>query len=209
MVTVCKIKNKLISILEKHFNLYYEKCLQRRLKNDDFSIICSNCIGGIISNRLNKQFLSPTVNMWIRQDDFLKFVCNLKEYISKEIVFIESTYEYPVGKLDDITLYFNHSLNAKEAKKDWDRRKNRINYDNLFIIMYDRDGITKTDIRKLESVACKNKIVLSDKEYGNLDYVLAIKKSGRPYGEQYLDKDWLGRRTFEKKFDFVKWLNLE
>ena len=51
--------------------------LRKRLKNDNFSIICSNCIGGTIYNRLGKQFLSPTINLWFYQKDFLKFIQNI------------------------------------------------------------------------------------------------------------------------------------
>lgn len=197
----CKIE-------KKHINRYELK-LRKRLKNDNFSIICPNCIGGIIYHRLGKKLLSPTINLWLHQDDFLKFVMNLKEYISKDLIFIESKYNYPVAMLGDIKIYFNHAKTEKEAKFDWDRRKKRINYENIFIIMYDKDGISKEDIRKLEKVNCKNKIVLSDKEYPDIDYVIKIEPNNRINGEQYLDKDIWGKRTFEKYFDFVKWLNCE
>lgn len=81
--------------------------------------------------------------MWLHQDDFLKFVLNLKEYISKDLIFVEREYDDPVGLLDDIRIYFNYSKTEEEARLNWDKRKKRINYDNLFIIMYDRDEITK------------------------------------------------------------------
>lgn len=94
------------------------------------------------------------------------------------------------------------------TRSNWEKRKNRINYDNLFIIMYDRDGIAEEDIRKLETVKCKNKIVLSDKKHDDIDYVIEMNKNDVQFGEQCLDKDWLGRRTFEKQFNLVQWLNV-
>ena len=202
-----KVYYKVLYLLKKNYNIVYERELRKKLKNQDFSIICSNCIGGIIYHRLGKEFLSPTINLWLHQDDFLKFVLNLKEYISKDLIFVESEYDYPVGILDDIRIYFNHSKTEEEAKLNWDKRKKRINYDNLFIIMYDRDEITKEDIKKLENVDCKNKIVLSDKEYPDIEYVLTIQPNNKVNGQQYLDKDILDKATFEKYFDFVKWLN--
>lgn len=54
-----------------------------------------------------------------------------------------------------------------------------------------------------------NKIVLSDKEYPDIDYVLTIQPNNKVNGQQYLDKDILDKRTFEKHFDFIKWLNCE
>ena len=186
------------------------KKLRKKLKNDNFSIICSNCIGGIIYNRLGKKFLSPTINLWIRQNDFLKFVLDLKGYISKDLVFIESEYDYPVALLGDIKIHFNHYKTEEDARLNWDKRKNRINYDNLFIIMNNRDNITENDILKLNNVKCKNKIVLANKDYKNIDYVIKIKPNlDKTNGQVFLDKDILGKRTFEKYFDFVKFLNCE
>ena len=72
--------------------------------------------------------------------------------------------------------------------------------------MYDI-GLEKEDILSLQNVKCKNKIVLSSNKYDDIPYVLTIKPTDKFNGKQYLDKDYFGRRTFEKKFDFVKWLN--
>lgn len=112
-----------------------------------------------------------------------------------------------MAKIKDITLHFNHAKTEEEARYNWERRKQRINYDNLFIIMYDKGNITESDIRRLEKINCKNKVVFSTKEYTDIKYVVTIKPTNRVNGEAYLDEDWLGRRTFEKKWDFVKWLN--
>lgn len=204
---ISKLVNKIQYVVQKIFNFFYERKLQKRLKNDNFTILCSNCIGGVIYHRLNKKFLSPTINLWMHQPDFLKFVMNLDKYIPQKLEFIKTDYKYPVGRLGDIRIYFNHSKSEAEARENWDRRKERIHYDNLYIIMYDRDGITKDDILSLNQVTCKNKIVFSEKEYKDIDYVMTIKPTSKLFGEQYLDKDWLGMRSFEKHFDFVNWLN--
>lgn len=204
---IMKLVSRIQPYVQKVFNYFYEKNLQRRIKNDGFTILCSNCMGGVIYHRLNKQFLSPTINLWMHQSDFLKFVKNLEGYIEKELEFVKTEYDYPVGKLGDIKIYFNHSKTQSEARANWNRRKERIQYDNLYIIMYDRDGITKDDILSLNDVVCKNKIVFSDKQYKDIDYVMTIKPTSKLLGNQYLDKNWLGIRSFEKHFDFVSWLN--
>ena len=204
---IMKLVDRIQWSVQKAFNYFYEKNLQRQLKNDNFTILCSNCVGGVIYHRLNKRFLSPTINLWMHQLDFLKFVKNLEGYIAKDLEFVKTNYDYPVGKLGDIKIYFNHSKTEAEARENWNRRKGRIQYDNLYIIMYDRDGVTKDDILSLNNVVCINKIVFSDKQYNDIDYVMTIKPTSKLFGEQYLDKDWLGRRSFEKYFDFVNWLN--
>lgn len=202
-----RLFNKCIYVISKVLNYLYEKNIRRKLSNADFSIICSNCIGGIIYHRLGLEFLSPTINLWMSQPDFLKFVLNMKEYLKLDLRFIEEKYEYPVAELGDIRIHFNHYHSNSEAEDCWNRRKKRINFENLFIIMYDRDGITKKDMMQLEKVRCKNKVILSVKDYSDLDYVLKLQPSKNPNGEQCMDANIWGIRTFEKQFDFVTWLN--
>lgn len=199
----------------KRFIRYYAKFKNRRLekkwrssiKADNFSIICSTCIGGVIYNRLGREFLSPTVNMFILQKDFIKFVSNLPHYIAMDLQFIETDKPYPVAMLDDIVLYFNHSNTPEDAANDWNRRKERINYKNLYIILYNRDGCTLDDLRKMENVECKRFIVLTSTPI-DLPYAYWIKENkGKVDSGVFLDKDMLGIRTFEKQWDFVSWLN--
>ena len=185
----------------------YAGLLRRKLKNKDFTIICSNCIGGIIYNRLGLQFRSPTINMWMHQRDCIRLMKDLREYMNADLEFIESKYSYPVAKLKDITLYFNHCDTEEEARNDWNRRKQRINYDNLYLIIFDREDIDTDDLESLKDIPCRNIAVLSDKTRPDIPYVITIQPRNRPLGEQFLDKDTFGIRTFEKYFDYVAWLN--
>jgi len=198
-----KLKRMIVAVITR----LYESILRRRLRNHDFSIICSNCAGGAISHRLGKEFLSPTVNLWLHQRDFLKLAADLKNYMSYELEFVESEYDFPVAKLKDIFIYFNHSKTCEEAAADWNRRKERINYDNIFLLMYDREDLTEQELRQIEDIPCRGKVVFSDKDRPGLDYVVRLKPSGRHDGSQCMDRDRLGFFSFEKQFDFVKWLN--
>lgn len=209
MVSLRKIHDKLQSMVSGVANSFYEKDVQNRLKNKDFTILCSNCIGGVIYHRLGQQFQSPTVNLWLHQRDFLKLAENLSDYIKEELIFVESEYDHPVAQLKDILIYFNHSRSEDEARNDWNRRKERINYENLFLIMYDREALTEKDFQRFEAIPCKGRVILSDRERPDFDCVVTIKPSRRPMGQQFLDRDWFGLRTFEKQFDNVKWLNQE
>lgn len=201
-----KIKAKLQAIKAERIMKIHTKDVRNRIKNDNFSIICSNCIGGVIYHRLGKRFLSPTVNLWFDQNDFFKFVSDLKGYLQKDLEFENET-PYPIAKLGDITIHFNHYHSEDEARACWIRRKERINFNNLYIIMYDRDGITESDIRKLENIPCRSKIVLSDKIHAEIPYVKTLVPSNNPNGCQFMDTDDYGLYTFEKQFDFVEWLN--
>lgn len=205
-----KIKRRIVRFTSKIINKAFETKCRLRLRNKDFSIICSNCIGGLIYHRLGKEFLSPTVNLWIRQYDFIKLICDLDEYMKKELVFVSSEYDHPVAVLGDVTIYFNHSKSEEEAKADWERRKTRIRYDNLFIVMYDRDNLSREQILSLREVKCKRLIVLTEtSKYPDIEYVYHISRTNknRVNEQVFLDMDLFGLRTFEKQWDFVKWLN--
>lgn len=206
-----KVKGKIQGEAQKLCKLVFEGIQRKRLENEDFTIISSNCVGGIIYNRLGKQFLSPTVNLWFFQDEFIKFLLDLKGYLAEELVFVDSKYDYPVAKLRDIKVYFAHYHSEEEARSAWNRRKTRINYDNLFIIMYDRDGLTREDLLKLKEVPCKGKAVLSEhvRNYDGIDYIYTLKPHKNENGALFTYSDWFGFKTFEKQFDYVKWLNAE
>lgn len=194
----------------KTVNHHFESQCQKRIKNSGFTILCPNCIGGIIYHRLGMQFLSPTVNLYTYQNDFIKLIHNPEWYMEQDLVFIQSEHTFPVAKLGDITLYFNHYKTPEDAEGCWEKRKKRIVWENLYIIMYEREQFTREQILDLQSVKCKRLIVLTEhKTHTDLDFVKYIKRSnkGRPDEQVFLDVDKFGIKTFEKQFDFVAWLN--
>ena len=95
-----KLCEKLKTIICSVVNSLDESTLRHRLRNHDFSILCSNCAGGVISHRLGKEFRSPTVNLWMRQRDFLNLAADLKTYMSCDLDFVDSEYDYPVAMLN-------------------------------------------------------------------------------------------------------------
>ena len=113
------------------------------LKKNTPSIISPMCWGGNTYHSLRLQFKSPFINMYLKHDDYLKLLSNLEYYLSCELVFKEMLLEprlerlFPVALCDDILLFFNHYSTFDEAKECWDRRLNRLNYNNLFVMFFD------------------------------------------------------------------------
>lgn len=56
-----------------------------KLENKKPSIIASNCNGGVIYHDLGLKFYSPTINLFLYPKDYLKFISNLKYYLSLEL----------------------------------------------------------------------------------------------------------------------------
>lgn len=108
---------------------------RKKLKNSDFTIISSNCVGGVIYHDLGLQFKSPTINLWFKPKDYLKFLSDLDKYLEMELSEeTDKDVDYPVGLLGDIHLYFLHYRTFAEAKNKWNSRKKRINKENIYVI---------------------------------------------------------------------------
>lgn len=199
----------LVNQIRKIYDRLYEMHLANRLHIERFSIISSNCIGGVIYHRLHKYFLSPTINLYIKNDDFIKFATNLEYYISLPLVFEDTEYAFPVARLDDIYIYFNHYHSADEARNKWEERKKRIDYSNLYFIAYERDGVTEDDIRLLGKLNCANLVVFSECSHPDIPYVITYKPSKAGFnGSMSMNRSRLLRKwSFENNFDYVRWLN--
>lgn len=194
----------------------YLKKLRKKVKNNDFTIIANNCIGGVIYHNLGKKFLSPTINVSIRGEDYLNFCQNLKYYSTCEMIDISSKeFDYPVGEIiskdnnhSNIIIYFMHDNNFEEAKEKWYKRYKRINYNNIFFIwefydnLYDLSLIEKYDKLNI------NKIALLHRKLDNINnkFVLKCYKKKYEIAKVLKYKGILGKRNLEE-WDYVEWLN--
>lgn len=134
-------------------NFYYtqkRRILSRIVKNkinlSEISLISQNCIGGIIYHDANQRFLSPTVNLYILPKDFIKFVNNLDYYLSLTPK-VEMGKDYPIGTLGDVKINFMHYSSPQGALEKWEERKQRVNFDKIFVIMVERDGFDDEDFK--------------------------------------------------------------
>ena len=110
---------------------------------EGITFISQNCIGGVLYHDLGLQFLSPMINTFIPEPGFVKLVLNLRHYMEQELV-VRWHETYPVGMLEDVEIHFMHYETCKDAKEAWNRRKQRINWDKIFVIGTDRDGFDET-----------------------------------------------------------------
>lgn len=180
-----------------------------RLKNKDITILSSNCTGGLVYHDLGLQFLSPTVNLSIDSPDFVKMVSNLKYYMSLDPVeFVDERYECPCGMIGDIEVHFTHYKTFEEGRNKWNERKKRINYDNIYVITNDNDGLTEDDINILENCVVKNAVVLTSKDFtSSIACKIDIFEGEKELGN-LMKKDPINARClFWKYFDMVGFLN--
>lgn len=169
------------------------------------TIICSTCIGGMISHNLGLKFMSPTVNIWMIPSDLVKFVSDIDRYVSSPIVFKE-TKDYPIGRIDDITVYFQHYTSEEEARCKWDERKKRIDKENLYIITDDK-GLSPDEVSKLRSLKCKRLVIFTADESKSAPFF--VYKCYTKNGEigYYSVRALNGFAPFENEFNYANWLS--
>ena len=204
------IKNKIMEILRKSIRYNIKRKNRKKLNNSNFTIISNNCLGGVLSHELGQRFNSPTINLYFDSKDFLKFIKNMEYYLNYEWKDISSDKDtYPRAKIDDITLNLVHYKSFEEAQLQWNKRKARINYDNIFIIACQRDGWTKQQIEEFDKLHYKNKVIFTTEEMQNYESAYHIPNTdcGNEIINIMVYKDkFSGKRWFDD-FDFVSFFN--
>ena len=185
---------------------------RKRLKNKEVTILSSNCTGGILSHDLGLQFRSPTVNLYMKCDDFVRFCENLDYYLNKDFEecrdpeIIEDR-TYPIGYLDDLTVYFVHYRSFEEAVQKWNERKKRIRWDNIFILHTDREGCSEEMKDRFEKLPYPKVLFthLPNEKHPSCFYL-------KGYEEQdcvgiITDHNTMDGKRPVDQFDYVAWLN--
>lgn len=178
-----------------------------RLKNKDFSILSSNCNGGVMLHDLGLRFNSPFINLYLKPKDFIKYCSNISHYISCDLKFIDND-KYPIAYLDDVEIRFLHYTSNKEAEEKWISRTKRINLDNLFIVMTERDGCTYDDLLSFDALPIENKVVFTHKYYPDIKSSIYI--PGFEDNEHVgVLLDFIGEsgERYYDYFNYVDWFN--
>ena len=182
--------NKVKGRLNREKNNKVIKKAADKLKNDNFSIISQNCTGGVFYHDMGMKFLSPTINLHFKADDFIKFVNNIENYLSQDLDMRYGEF-YPVGKLCDIEIYFNHYNTCKEAVEKWNERKKRINFDKMAVIMTDRDEFNQEVFEEFKKVKYPKLLFTGNESYKFEDSI---------YYDEFREEGSIGDILSNKKF---------
>ena len=208
----CPVYMNLLRIL-------HEKHMQKRLRCDRFSLISQICVGGVIYHMLGLQFQSPTVDMYMDGESYIKLAENPQKYMVElepfpimEDYVEEGKDPYPVIGVGDIRLYCMHYTSCKEAMEAWKRRSKRMDFNKCMAIAtewdlgYDENLIarflelpypkvlfTKSKMEDKNTVFCDERAW--NKRAKTIDVPLLT-----CYKHGY-------KRCFEEVFDAVDWLN--
>lgn len=170
--------------IKRHLKKIIAIFLRIPLKNRNFSIISNNCWGGVIYDKYALPYLTPTIWLWIPPADYIKFLKNPDYYFKQQLVQIgyqeshvanllikrkeSGRYDFDlndliIGRLEDVDIVFIHYKSFEDAKSKWDRRKRRINWDNLIVKFNDQNLCTYTDYEEFKKLPYANKLFFTSK----------------------------------------------
>lgn len=199
--------NKIWNLNRRKQNNYYKN----NIKNKDFTIFSSNCTGGVLYHDLGLKFLSPTINLYMNCEDFIKFCEDPKKYFSYEIEQYTGDIkrDYPIGVLGDITLFFVHYKSLDEAIEKWNERKQRVNWDNIFVIATNRGGFNSELSERFDKLPY-NKVLFVNKPDNNPNhfYIKGFEESEQ-VGILVDKTDYISGKRIYDQFDWVKFFNKE
>lgn len=187
-----------------------DKRNRARLTNPNPTVFASNCNGGVMTHDLGLQFRSPTVNLYIRPKEYVRFLGNLQHYLYEARFVAGQGADYPVGILDDIRVDFVHYQSFDEAVAKWNSRLDRIDLDNAFYVVTERDGCTHDDLVAFDELPYRNKVVFVSKPM--LGIASAFYDPSFPVtgGEVDVLSNYVSRlsgRRYLDAFDYVSFFN--
>lgn len=204
-----KIKKQLIKLYKNTIG----RINNSRIKNKNLTIISNNCWGGIFYRDNNLKYLSPTCGLFFIGQEYIKFIYNLNKYIGiDEIKFInvsESKYndylnkiQYNgiIGKIDDLEICFMHYKSEKEVLEKWNRRKKRINWNNILYKFNDQNFCRYEDLKKFNEFKADKKISFTAKKYDEFD-TIQIKKYEK---HEYVLDDI---KSYKRYFNMYNYIN--
>ncbi len=167
------------NLIKKRLRSPAEAWMYHILNQEKFCIISNDCYGGEIYRLTKRPYNTPFIGLMLMAPCYLKLLQNLEYYMQTTLKFADkSRYEamnlfreksnfYPLGLLDDIEIHFIHYANVEMARDNWERRRARMDFENLKIkFSLGKDYATTEHLQFFEALPFKNKLCIGP--YQNL-----------------------------------------
>lgn len=184
---------------KKQLKPFYHR-LQRLLKSyrrvglkcKDFSIISNNCTGGYVYQYYGVAYNTPTEGLYFSTEDYLKIIQRPNYYFKHEVELIDpkesvlaksgKSINHPVGRIDDVEVYFLHYPDPNEALGKWYRRCSRINYKKLFFLLSETELMKDGHLQKFSQIVDEGHkgvcLTLKDYKISHTLFVPNVPKDG-------------------------------
>lgn len=192
--------------INKLLGYFRKKCLNNKMP----SIFSDGCNASYIYFCFDQDIPnSPTINMGIDPEDFLKFCKNPTKYLACKAEFshwaLDHSYKMVVGKIGDITIRFDHTNDPEKCINRWNVARKLVDTDNIVCIMEEwgdwRRKMTYDMMKEFCSLPYKHLMFTRHPICSPLPGLIQITKEECRFSSR--DYAW------ENWFDLVGWLNGE
>lgn len=131
---------------------------------------------------------------------------NFERTIRCEITQLQTENSYPVGVVNDCRIEFMHYHTFDEAKQKWILRSKRIEWNNLLLILVERDGCTYENLKEFDELPYKNKVAIVHRPYDDIKCAIVFPGflKDKQVGTITDWKNLFGKR----KYDEVDWVEI-
>lgn len=190
---------------------------RKRLTNHTPTLICSNCLGGLMYHWLGLEFNSPFINLWMTGRDFLTAMENFDDFLAGGLTQVaDSPYDYPVGEgILGIRVMFMHYSSWDEAMTKWNERIRRIDRGNMAVIWSNFHGLDTVSpgdddrdmLLRFDRLPFRNKIVFVDHEVPYCRSAVRLKGYHPQRGKNVFSPAFPSLSRYIDQFDYVSFLN--
>ncbi|MDE7069730.1 MAG: DUF1919 domain-containing protein [Alistipes sp.] len=193
--------------------------LSAQLHEREWSILSSDCVGGVMAHDLRLRFDSPTVNLFFDSNEgFVDYVAGLDYYRDAELLACGAALrgdgrEYPVARLagdgehPEVVLHFLHYRTFEEAARKWRERSRRLRPERLCVVMHVKE-LDRSLLDRFAALPVVRKVILGYPA-SELEHPLFFKVSSLARFEpgRLLRYAGITGRRYLDDFDYVAFLN--
>ena len=206
------MKKALKEKIKKIWRAPLVKYMTTKTRGTRVRILATNCMGGILYHDTGKPFDSPTINLTISGMDFIKLCNDPEHYMTQYPVLADvSPQGYPIADVGGIRVNGVHYKDIDDFSDKWLRRGARfLEQKDAEILVIASDAQIKTDeeIESFHNLPYRKVCFTIRKDIPYDEFVFVEAFSGmEAMGDLTRYTGLIGKRIFEKEFDFVKWLS--
>ncbi|MCH8563287.1 DUF1919 domain-containing protein [Nesterenkonia sp. YGD6] len=180
------------------------------------TIISRNCWSGTVYETYGLPKLSPTLGVFFMPGDYLQFKSDLDRRLATPMKFVKPRHSksrstlknkgnsgsWLMARLGEVELHMLRQHDEKVARKKWESRVNRVNWQRLIIKFNDKNGATNDQLRQFDRLDLEHKITFTVRD--SVDIKSAVNVP-RPSSHAY------GRASYgpasDRKFEVAKYEN--
>lgn len=185
----------------------------RTLGGGPATILSNNCAAGRMLHDLGQRLDTPTVNLWITFSDFLDFVEGMPGSLAGELEEVRNSGEdNPVADLRfgdrSVRLHFLHKATYASAKADWERRRERVDPERLFLVATDNSSASAEELKRFLRLPWPKKMFVKDawKAEALGEAGVLVRGDFREGFNVHDFPGWFGETYYQRSLDFASWV---